>query len=549
MFFYAGFVSTVLYFEQSILSIIYCSFFKNMFCVRLSWEIWLYFAILLRIFVTGGVSDKCNVYNISMGSLQKEIQHKCFLVAIPPVLSNLMSTLHNLSCIFSSEQAVAVAVLGSEKGGIRDASSEIKWHDGKDDADEDLAFFNRQIEDMTCLLPMPVQKIKSKCVDVARTVEDLVRFLNENCDTFIDVKNGKTMAGYRRDSILDNLYHAQGVRAETEHLEAKKDRNHKMPVVAKCDRIHNPTREEFISNYLFKSKPVIIQDGVKHWPAISKWTNSYLREIYGEKETHVKLTPNGEYEGCDFSEKFDNFKSFKIPDIVKSKLAYPELVVVRPATMNMNFSKFLDIIEKHGNISAYLEYSSIPGNFKILENDLEEPEILKNVLHLHDLNIWLSNGNTLGKLHFDPYDNLLCQLRGAKEAILFEPHNNDNLYEAHIQEAKLGYDEETNSFRHHKLVDSTSMVMSPINILKPDYVKFPKYANTRPLNCTIKEGDILYIPAFWWHEVQSYPNAAEKRNLAVNYWYKPFLTKSFPCPACDLDTNSIYRHLLDQYEV
>ena len=149
-------------------------------------------------------------------------------------------------------------------------------------------------------------------------------------------------------------------------------------------------------------------------------------------------------------------------------------------------------------------------------------------------------------MHFDPYDNFLVQLKGKKEIILFEPHNNSNLYEAHIQEAVLSYEEKSSIFRNHRLLDSTSMVMSPLNILKPDYSQFPEYMYARPMNCTITEGDVLYMPAFWWHEVQSYPNPTEKRNLAINYWYEPFLVKDFPCPLCQLDVNNFYRHLIEK---
>ena len=48
--------------------------------------------------------------------------------------------------------------------------------------------------------------------------------------------------------------------------------------------------------------------------------------------------------------------------------------------------------------------------------------------------------------------------------------------------------------------------------------RFPRFAEARPVNCTIDEGDILFMPSFWWHEVYSWPNEQEKRNLAVNYW-------------------------------
>jgi len=61
---------------------------------------------------------------------------------------------------------------------------------------------------------------------------------------------------------------------------------------------------------------------------------------------------------------------------------------------------------------------------------------------------------------------------GKKQVILYEPHDNTKLYEAHIQEAVLGYEPNSMKFRRKKLMDSTSMVMSPVNILKPDYQRY-----------------------------------------------------------------------------
>lgn len=87
--------------------------------------------------------------------------------------------------------------------------------------------------------------------------------------------------------------------------------------------------------------------------------------------------------------------------------------------------------------------------------------------------------------------------------------------------------------------------MSPVDILKPDYDRFPKFKDARALNCTINEGDVLFMPSFWWHEVQSYPSEKEQRNVAVNFWYEPFLTKEFPCATCKMDVNPFYRHMLE----
>ena len=60
------------------------------------------------------------------------------------------------------------------------------------------------------------------------------------------------------------------------------------------------------------------------------------------------------------------------------------------------------------------------------------------------------------------------QLRGRKEVILFEPHDNTKLYEAHIPEAMLYYNITTKTFHRRQLVDTTSMVMSPVDLHKPN---------------------------------------------------------------------------------
>ena len=49
------------------------------------------------------------------------------------------------------------------------------------------------------------------------------------------------------------------------------------------------------------------------------------------------------------------------------------------------------------------------------------------------------------------------------------------------------------------------------------FQKYPNAAHARPMQCKIAKGDALYLPAFWWHEVQSFPSD-RAFNLAVNFW-------------------------------
>ena len=137
-----------------------------------------------------------------------------------------------------------------------------------------------------------------------------------------------------------------------------------------------------------------------------------------------------------------------------------------------------------------------------------------------------------------------CQVSGAKHLTLFEPYANEALYEGHIAEAELSFDPQTGNFRRETLLESTSMVMSPVDLTKPDLARFPAFATARPLSCEIRAGDALYLPSFWWHEVRSKPDA-HQRNIAVNYWYEPFYNKEFPCATCPLHISPEYAHLIE----
>jgi len=95
------------------------------------------------------------------------------------------------------------------------------------------------------------------------------------------------------------------------------------------------------------------------------------------------------------------------------------------------------------------------------------------------------------------------------------------------------------------------MVNSPVDIDKPDFSRYPKFKQVaeRAMTCVVNEGDVIYVPSFWWHEVKSQPSLESPRvNLAVNHWFQPFYLKSFPCKRCKLKVNiQTYRDVLLKY--
>ena len=48
-------------------------------------------------------------------------------------------------------------------------------------------------------------------------------------------------------------------------------------------RVKTITKEDFIKNYFKPQKPVVIERFIEDWPAYSKWSLDYIKDIAGEK--------------------------------------------------------------------------------------------------------------------------------------------------------------------------------------------------------------------------------------------------------------------------
>lgn len=42
----------------------------------------------------------------------------------------------------------------------------------------------------------------------------------------------------------------------------------------------------------------------------------------------------------------------------------------------------------------------------------------------------------------------------------------------------------------------------PLDPLAPDLVRYPSYSQAQALHCTVRAGELLYLPALWFHHVQ-----------------------------------------------
>lgn len=395
-----------------------------------------------------------DLYDFKAKDVLFVVESACLFVGSQPVSREFRQLLEQLSSVYVDEDGVVFGTMDTENfrwpGGAK-----LQWKHSDifpnfERNTIEVVFLRKKEVDRNCLTkPKHVVYPMAEVYDGPLTVAALVPFINSVCGTFRDFDGQISSAGVERTRILQNLFHVQFVSQSNmgtiystkqnplnqsyvwhqqstqdtcdvaaESCRAQAENAYRKPTsMPMCKTVdHEMSRDEFVNIYLKRSKPVIFKKSIIHWPAFKKWSNDFFKTKHGDRKVHIKLTPTGDFEGVEKSELWEDYKDFKIPDHVLKQLLYPDLVVVRPAHDEMRMSDFIDLINKtafqsHRNVSAYLEYSSIKDIVEELEKDVKEPEFMKRLLNLKHMNIWLSDGDTLGRLHFDPFDNLLCQVK------------------------------------------------------------------------------------------------------------------------------------------
>ncbi len=87
---------------------------------------------------------------------------------------------------------------------------------------------------------------------------------------------------------------------------------------------------------------------------------------------------------------------------------------------------------------------------------------------------------------------------------------------------------ETEEASKYCLVDKTVKDPNNFSLISPHTLlreaelleKYPRMRDTKPAFCELVEGDMLYLPASFWHEVTSF-GAGSNGHLAMNFWFHP----------------------------
>ncbi len=130
------------------------------------------------------------------------------------------------------------------------------------------------------------------------------------------------------------------------------------------------------------------------------------------------------------------------------------------------------------------------------------------------INLWMGRTRqaTKSQLHHDFHDNLYCVVEGAKTFTVFPPEDARNLYLA----GKVTGVEPNGVIRYETNPSVKRKHFSQVDTELVDTRRFPEFRNARPHRVEVHAGDLFFMPAGWFHEVQS-----RGRHIAINFWSDP----------------------------
>jgi len=235
------------------------------------------------------------------------------------------------------------------------------------------------------------------------------------------------------------------------------------PEIAICD-YRTMTSKQFFLEHVAKQRPCLFKEYAKEWPAYHKWRNvTYLKEKAGEEIIYAERQQD-------------------------NRFAY---FTEGARRVFMTYGDFLDKFgEENRTYHYYYSFEDPPGPLK---KDIIEPQLTASVLKIQQITFWHGFG-TATKAHTDAMENIICVFEGYKNFTFVSPYHRGFTY--------AGYGGLPDNY-------------SPVDFNNPDCEKWPLFKKAKLGFAHIAQGDCLFMPAYWFHQVTSSPGVC----LAISHWY------------------------------
>ena len=258
-----------------------------------------------------------------------------------------------------------------------------------------------------------------------------------------------------------------------------------------------------------QNTPHIFRGAFGDTAACEKWDLPYLKQAMAGREVEVAETPLGNADSVITHNGEDIFIK---PHVTKMRMEQLLDTLVTPAEDGrVRYSQGQDNNLAHEFFPLSLDVpSSLPWADEAFD---AEPDAG---------NIWIGESRSVSALHKDNYENLYCMVLGRKTFALVSPVSVGAVGERSLRTATyvpagkgLGV----------RMDDDDEGWVHGWPTVDPDTPGVEGTEEEREggegltvLRGTLEKGDVLYLPALWYHKV-SQEVGEEGVCVAVNYWY------------------------------
>ncbi|XP_047225615.1 tRNA wybutosine-synthesizing protein 5 isoform X1 [Girardinichthys multiradiatus] len=220
-------------------------------------------------------------------------------------------------------------------------------------------------------------------------------------------------------------------------------------------------REVFLKEVYPGRGPAVLR-GVDLGPCVERWTVEYLGMKGGEREVKIHVSTVTQ---MDFLHKNFVYKTLPFNEFVRraSEAKHSDFFLCEDESYYLR-SLGEDVRKEPAELSK--QFPDLAEDFHI-PRFFESDQFFSSVFRISSrgLQLWT---------HYDVMDNLLAQVTGRKRVVLYSPQDALHLY----------------------LNGDKSEVL---DIDAPDMKLFPEFVKARRYDCVLEPGDLLFIPALWFH--------------------------------------------------
>ncbi|WP_353090825.1 cupin-like domain-containing protein [Methylibium sp.] len=241
---------------------------------------------------------------------------------------------------------------------------------------------------------------------------------------------------------------------------------------------------EFFERYVVGSRPVVLTDVARDWPALQRWSPADLRARFGHLDVEIQAerAVNPKYE----QDKLKHRHNVRLGDFV-------DRVLAGGATNDYYLTANNEVLRRP-------EFAPLLADIGSLPLFCDPAQLAQRS------SFWFGPAGTVTPLHHDTLMLLHTQVVGRKRWRFISPLETPRLY-------------------------NHDGVFSAIDLDRPDLERYPAFRNVKVLEVVLEPGDTVFLPLGWWHQVASlevslsfsfsnlgFPNTYSYENPSIPDW-------------------------------